>query len=687
VVEVDDDDAVVEDSASDSDSDYEESSSDSDSDYETPHVQIINLSKLFRIIDKQEGEELTPEMKEFVQLLKNQSKKKSDVHHFAQLSDEEKKASLYELRELTQGADLQYRPLIFRLLLSKISPSVKKAIWTKLENTKKDDSGKFSAWFEGILNIPFGKYSQREFPSTKRKIRSFLDNARATLDEEVYGHDCAKGKIMQYLGQIIRQKSNSVGMVLGIEGPMGVGKTTLIEKGVSKILGRPFSCISLGGASDNSTLKGHSFTYEGAVWGQIADILMRAGCMDPIIYLDELDKISATPKGQEIEQLLIHLIDPCQNSHFQDAYFGNIDIDLSRVTFIFSYNDCRSINPILRDRIFQINSRGFTTAQKIEIVHRHLIPKVCLEVGINGELFDFPNETIRFIIEHYTYEGGVRRVKEHLFDIIREINLEDLQGKIGIPFKRRRINGGKKSRVYEITTVHVRDLYLKHRQPIIKERIHLYPMVGRVNGLYATQNDVGGIIPIETHWLPSDTTMGMSLTGNLGKVMQESATVSRTLAWNTITEEARQRWCKQWKKAKQCIHVHCPDGAIQKEGPSAGTALTVAIISLMTENPIRNTVGITGEINLSGNVLPIGGLREKMYGAKKAGCKIVLFPKENMPNFSKIQEECPDLFEEDFQAYPISRIEDTFPFVFEKMAHISSEEKSTRAKSNRGKKR
>ena len=218
----------------------------------------------------------------------------------------------------------------------------------------------------------------------------------------------------------------SQGNVLAIQGPMGNGKTTLIEKGLSKALNRPFKYISLGGATDSSYLVGHSYTYEGSIWGKISDILIKSKCMNPIIYFDELDKVSNTPKGDEIINTLIHLTDPSQNVHFQDRYFMGLDFDVSRCIFIFSYNEGHKINKILKDRITEIHTKGFNVNEKIIIAKDYLLPDICKNVGIPKNKIKFDKHILDFIIQTYTYEGGVRGLKKLLFEIVLEINLRNL---------------------------------------------------------------------------------------------------------------------------------------------------------------------------------------------------------------------------------------------------------------------
>jgi ATP-dependent Lon protease len=388
--------------------------------------------------------------------------------------------------------------------------------------------------------------------------------------------------------------------------------------------------------------------------------------------LDELDKISRTHKGDEIVNQLIHLIDPSQNQHYQDRYFGNIDIDLSRVTWIFSYNDADLINPILKDRIMQVNTSGFTLPDKVAIAQKFLIPSICKEVGIDVKRIVLSDTIVRALVTDYTAESGVRKLKERLYDILRDINLDDLRGNVNLPNKRRR-SSRQHPAVFEITMDAVRDRHLKDLTPILREKTHQMPSIGRVNGLYACANELGGITPFETHWIPSETCFGLSLTGNLGKVMCESAQVAKTLAWRLLTQKQRALWTKQWQKSKASIHLHCPDGAIPKDGPSAGTALTVALLSLLTHNKVSNAIAITGEMNLSGDVLAIGGLQSKLYGAKMAGCSKAFYPQQNHDTVVKLCAAYPDLCDETFEVAPISTIFEVVEEVFLTKANIDME--------------
>jgi ATP-dependent Lon protease len=250
-----------------------------------------------------------------------------------------------------------------------------------------------------------------------------MEKAKSNLDAAAYGLNDAKMQIMQFIGQLIANPT-SVGTAIAIKGPMGTGKTTLVKEGISKILDRPFEFIALGGATDSSFLEGHSYTYEGSTWGKIVDILIKSKCMNPVIYFDELDKVSDTPKGEEIIGILTHLTDTTQNSGFHDKYFSEIDFDLSKVLFIFSYNDEDKINPILKDRMYRIQTNGYDSKQKTIIANNYLVPKVISNVNFNKEDITISDDTLKYIMDNYTNkEKGVRNLKRCIEIIYTKINL------------------------------------------------------------------------------------------------------------------------------------------------------------------------------------------------------------------------------------------------------------------------
>jgi ATP-dependent Lon protease len=284
---------------------------------------------------------------------------------------------------------------------------------------------KVKNWVDTFMQIPFGKYSSLpvSMEADVDKCHDFMEDAKKTLDSAVYGLNDAKMQIMQMIGQWMTNPS-AVGTAIAIKGPMGTGKTTLVKEGISKILNREFAFITLGGATDSSFLEGHSYTYEGSSWGKIVDIIVKCNCMNPVIYFDELDKISDTPKGEEIVGILTHLTDTAQNSEFHDKYFSEIDFDLSKCLFIFSYNDESSVNPILLDRMYRIETKGYKTTEKNTIARDYLLPKIREQVKFDEGDIIIPDETLEYICKNYTdEEEGVRNLKRCLEIIHTKLNL------------------------------------------------------------------------------------------------------------------------------------------------------------------------------------------------------------------------------------------------------------------------
>jgi ATP-dependent Lon protease len=428
--------------------------------------------------------------------------------------------------------------------------------------------------------------------------------------------------------------------------------TSLIKDGISKAMDKPFIFISLGGATDAAFLEGHSYTYEGSIYGRIVNGLIDAKCMDPIIYFDELDKISKTHKGEEITNILIHLTDPIQNTHFRDKYFHGIDIDLSRATLIFSYNNPHNVNPILLDRIASIQTKYLLLTQKIFIAKHYLIPNIIKDIGLKLNDIKINDNLIKFIIDKYTCEGGVRKIKSLLYNIIRELNLKNLLNNIIFPYNL------KKNDILE---------FFKNKYEISIDKIHTKNKIGIINGLYAmSDGSHGGIIPIQVNWMPSVKPLEIKATGNLQLVIKESTEVASTLAFNHLKKKYNKIFNFLFEKDNYSkgLHIHCPSGGTPKDGPSAGTAITVAIFSLLTNQKIKNNIAITGEITLEGKVTEIGGLDNKLEGAKKAGVKLVLFPNDNLKDFKKIKLENPLLIDKNFIAIPIKTINEAFKYSF-----------------------
>lgn len=384
---------------------------------------------------KYKMKEQPPVVKRFVKLVQKESEEgeqgqniDSDIKYFKNLS-ESKQNLIIEKMERKFSVDDEQVPLKFKLLEKAVPPAIEKIAMGKyhaLSNMDPSSSEYYKCfnWMEGYANLPIGTY--RDLPvkleDGPEACAAFVTQVRDNMDAAVYGQDEAKLQILQFVSSWIANPKGA-GNVLSIHGPMGVGKTTLVKEGVAKALGRPFHFISLGGATDASYLDGHSYTYEGATWGRIADILAQSKCMNPIIYFDELDKISETPKGEEIMNLLIHITDSSQNDKFQDKYFTGIDLDLSRCLFIFSHNNHERVNPILRDRMYNIRVEGFKMKEKIVIAEQYLLPHALKEVGLH-EKVSVSSTIVQYIIENHTgEEKGVRELKRCMQTIMSKLNL------------------------------------------------------------------------------------------------------------------------------------------------------------------------------------------------------------------------------------------------------------------------
>jgi ATP-dependent Lon protease len=457
-------------------------------------------------------------------------------------------------------------------------------------------------------------------------ISENIKSIGSELDIAVYGHSNAKRQIEHIIAQWINGKQD--GYCFGFEGPPGVGKTSLAKCGLSTCLknengeGRPFAMIQMGGDSNGSSLHGHNYTYVGSTWGSIVQIIIDKKCMNPIIFIDEVDKISKTEHGKEIVGILTHLLDPSQNDSFQDRYFTGIDLNLSNALFILSYNDPALIDPILLDRIHRIKFDSLSTDEKFVIANKYIIPEICSKMGLSG-MIQIQPDALTVIIDQYTNESGVRKLKEILFEIIAEINLNMLKsmGSMDIPII--------------VTAKDVKDKYLKDKSEQTDTLIHSVSSIGTMNGLWANSSGKGGIIPIQACFFPSNSTFELKLTGMQGDVMKESMNVALSLAWKLTSTDMQDAYMKH----KMGIHIHCPDGSTPKDGPSAGACITTAIYSLLNNVPIRNTSALTGEINLQGNITMIGGLQLKVLGAIKAGVTEIMYPVENEKDFVKIMSK------------------------------------------------
>lgn len=548
-----------------------------------------------------------------------------------------------------------------KIVLLKVDDNVKQKAFEKLRdvNSGREISSKAQQYIDGLLKIPFGTYltepifqqfnfiqqlSKNEFQnhsSLKKSLENtefsetlqqfdidkkiYMENVRTTLNSCVHGHSQAKTHIERLIGQWIHGKMN--GTVFGFQGPPGTGKTTLAKNGFAKCLldndgnTRPIAFLPIGGSSGSSFLEGHGYTYMGSSWGRVVDILMEQRCMNPIIYIDELDKISMSERGQEINGILIHLTDPSQNKEFSDKYFSGIKFDLSKAIIIFSYNDASKVDRILQDRITEIKMSPLSRKDKLIITDDFMIPEILEEIGFCNTDIIFEENIIEYLIDTYTNEAGVRKLKELLYTVLREVNIKYLKDDVTLPYK--------------ISHDFVKSLFIENPKNLFT-KIDKHPSIGKVNGLFANTQGIGGITIIEVHETPSDDNLSLILTGSQGDVMKESMKCAKTLAWNLLSESQRQN------VSKSGLHIHCPMGSTPKDGPSAGCAITLAIYSRLTKQYIKNNVAMTGEIDLDGNLHAIGGLEAKLFGALRANVTHVYIPEENHDEYNVFISKYPE---------------------------------------------
>ena len=372
-------------------------------------------------------------VKRFVKLVQtdvdpNEEDIDKDIGYFKALSPGAQDKLLTKLHNKIEPAEPTV-PLRFQILSKDVAPEIERVALSKymaLQNIEPSSTEyyKTSQWIQGYTQLPLGVYKDLpvKLEDGAEPCQAFVTNVRKCMDTAIYGHDEAKLQILQFVSSWISNPAGA-GNVLSIHGPPGVGKTTLVKDGVAKALGRPFHFITLGGATDASYLDGHSYTYEGSTWGRIVDVLIKSKCMNPVIYFDELDKVSETPKGEEINNLLIHLTDGSQNDRFQDKYFTGIDLNLSRCLFIFSHNNHEKVNPILRDRMYNIQVDGFNLKEKLVISEQYLVQSALREVNL-FEKIAITKDILTQIIEDYTGdEKGVRELKRCIQTIVSKMNM------------------------------------------------------------------------------------------------------------------------------------------------------------------------------------------------------------------------------------------------------------------------
>lgn len=457
-------------------------------------------------------------------------------------------------------------------------------------------------YIDWILELPWNK-------STEDVLD--VELARKILDEDHHDLEKVKERILEYLA-VCQLKKDLRGPILCFVGPPGVGKTSL-GKSIARSLGRKFVRISLGGVRDEAEIRGHRRTYVGAMPGRIIQGLRRAGANNPVFMLDEIDKIGLDFRGDPAAALL-EVLDPEQNEAFVDHYLG-VPFNLSRVLFIATANVVDTIPPALLDRMEVIFLSGYTDQDKLAIARKYLIPKQCRENGISENLLHLPDETVLAIIREYTREAGVRQLERSIAAICRKVARKIASGESG-PFV--------------VTTDLLRGFLGPQRYS--KDALPLEGKVGVATGLAWTE--VGGeVLFVETVVLPGKG--NLILTGNMGKIMQESARI----VLSCVRERSRKWNIPEDFYEKNDIHIHVPAGAIPKDGPSAGVTMAVSMISALTKNPPRRGIAMTGEVTLTGQVLPVGGIKEKVLAAHRVGIGEVILPKENMKDLEEIPTE------------------------------------------------
>lgn len=457
-------------------------------------------------------------------------------------------------------------------------------------------------YLELILDLPWNRETEDNLD---------LDHAQAVLDEDHYDLEEVKERIIEYLA-VRKLRDELRGPILCFVGPPGVGKTSLGQS-IARALGRQFIRMSLGGIRDEAEIRGHRRTYIGALPGRIIEGLRRAGSRNPVFMLDEIDKVGADFRGDPSSALL-EVLDPAQNSTFRDHYL-DLPFDLSKVMFITTANVLQTIQPALLDRMEVLELPGYTEEEKIHIAQRYLFPKQRQDHGLTEAQLELTNEALRQIVRHYTREAGVRNLDREIARVCRKAARE-----IAL------------QRADHITVTEENLVEYLGPAKIFPEVAQRTSRPGVATGLSMTPTG-GDILFIEAKKMPGKKTL--TLTGQLGEVMQESAQA----ALSYIRSQASQFGLEENFFDYCDLHLHVPAGAIPKDGPSAGVSITSALVSALTGRPVKPDVAMTGEITLNGLVLPVGGIKEKVLAARRAGIQTVILPRKNENDLQKIPEE------------------------------------------------
>ena len=480
-------------------------------------------------------------------------------------------------------------------------------------------------YVQTLVDLPWNEYTEDDLD---------LKRAQEVLDSNHYGLDDVKERIIEHLA-VLKLKGDMKSPIICLYGPPGVGKTSL-GKSVAEALGRKYARVSLGGLHDEAEIRGHRRTYIGAMPGRIIQSILKAGSSNPVFILDEIDKVGADYKGDPASALL-EVLDPEQNCAFHDNYL-DVNYDLSKVLFIATANTLSTISPALLDRMELINISGYIMQEKIEIAQRHLIPDEWKNHGITKKQASIQKRALQYIVERYTKESGVRTLDKRIATIARKVAKkvaleEEYKPSIDV-------NAVKEFLGTEVYSVDVQGNNSR---------------VGKVTGLAWTS--VGGVtLEIETSISKSKAT-GLKLTGNLGDVMKESA----TLGLSYIKAHAKELGVKDKFFETASIHIHVPEGAIPKDGPSAGITIATSLLSAITGRKVRKHIAMTGEITLLGDVLPVGGIKEKILAAKRAGVTTLILCAENRRNI----EEIKPIYIEGLEFHYVTNVKEVFKLALE----------------------
>lgn len=531
-----------------------------------------------------------------------------------------------------------------QIALCKSMPDyAKRAAMVKLDEMKSSNNEyhKQLLYVKTLINYPWpNEDDDRMFidiGKSKEKTKSYVKSIDTKLSEKVYGHQQCKDTISEVIAKLITNPDGA-GCAIGLVGPPGVGKT-LIAKAIGKGLDIPFVQITLGGQNDGELLHGHGYTYSAAQPGMVVKKMVEAGSSRCIMYFDELDKACRKVDGNEIFNILIHMTDPNTNDEFQDRFFQEINFSLRNVIYIFSYNDSSLIDPILLDRIKEIQVKPYSLKDKVNIAKDFLIKEICKEIGFDNNLFNYSDKILEYLATNHTNEPGVRDLRRKIESIMLKLNKDRIfdEG----PYKDNTVDINNP---LDITEDIVANYLGKSKLKIRK--IHSDHAIGVVNGLYATQSGQGGIIPIQIYpnILSTKDKHRLLRTGNQKEIMVQSNSTALTMAKHIIKPKHVKDFLKKYPHG---FHIHTPDGHTPKDGPSAGTAFTTAFASVILNKKVRHDLAMTGEIEFMGKVNAIGGLRYKLTGAKKAGIRTVLVPLENKEDIDQINKDDPELIDND----------------------------------------